>query len=422
MIEERLLFASVVHESQLRPTDADGLELRLDHISLPSHIPCPYLLTPRSHDPSLIHHLLSLSPPFLDLEYSPDLPYVSSSSTKIILSYHNFHEIPSDLDSLYSAMIRYPASIYKIAAMPQSTNDALRLLLFGRKHPNLTVICMGEIGQFGRVLGPVVGNPIDYAAVDATVAAPGQLTVDELLNTYHYRSLSPKTALYGLIGNPVAQSVGHLYHNQRFAQKNQDAVYVKMIVQESELQTFLQLAKDIGFQGLSVTMPLKEKVLPFLDEISPDAKEMGAVNTIRFEKGRFIGINTDGMGALDAIEKRMAVKGKKMLLLGAGGAARAIAFEAKKRGAEVWIHNRTEEKARALNYHVGIPSHFDVAINCSSNPLSIPLESKPLVMDIVYSPRETRFLKHASQAGCSIIYGEEMFLNQAAAQSDFWLN
>ncbi len=327
-----------------------------------------------------------------------------------ILPYHNFEGVPDNLDAMYQKMQCFKADTYKIAVTTPSTIDALKMLLWGKKQDKATVICMGEKGSFARVLGAVVGNLVDYACLDAPMA-PGQLKVSEMMDIYNYPKLNADTAIYGLIGSPVDQSPGHIYHNAVFQKKNLNAVYVKMDVGPQELKCFIPLAKQLGMKGLSVTMPLKEKILPFVDVLDPIAEKIGAVNTLVFKNGKIYGINTDGCGALDAIENKMKVEGKKMVVVGAGGAARAIAFEAKLRGADVWIYNRTEKKAFHLAKEFGcnackeIPN-CEILINCTPSPIHVPTNT--LYMDIRYGTNAD-------------ITGEEMFLKQAARQTDFWL-
>src|SRR6185437_13162580 len=172
-----------------------------------------------------------------------------------------------------------------------SSLDALRMLEFVRKHSNVIGLCMGELGQITRILAPVVGTPLMYAPISAPIL--GQLEYRVLVNTYRFRELDPQTAIYGLIGNPVTQSIGHEFHNRYFQHLKQNAVYVKIPLHLQELEAFLTYAKRLPFQGLSVTMPFKEKIIPFLDEIDPVAKEIGAVNTLLFRAGKIWGYNTD---------------------------------------------------------------------------------------------------------------------------------
>ncbi len=457
-----MLFLSItqIDDLQAIKNKLDGVELRLDLIpswnqeilkNLLNSSKYPFMFTLRkaSHGGAFsgsekerekqLLELLKLEPPFMDLEYDMRKEFleevlINYPKTSFILSYHNFETTPEDLEDLFSQMSVYPAYQYKIAAKAVSTIDAFKMLLFGKKRPQVSVICMGAKGEFARVLAPIAGNVINYASLDkAKQTAPGQLSLKDLTEIYHFSSLNQDTAIYGLIGDPIINSQGHLYHNKAFAEKHLNAVYVKMQVEAHELPTFFSLAKELKFQGLSVTMPLKEAVLPFLDEMDETVKSTQASNTLLFKKGKIWGTNTDGIGALDAIEKHQSVHKKNVVLIGAGGAARSIAFEALSRGAEVWILNRTPEKAQELatlfRCHSGgltdFPPHYDVLINCSPHPMPIDtsyLHPHCLVMDIVYVPKETPFLEAASRLGCSIVYGEEMFYNQAKAQHLLWKN
>lgn len=454
----KMLFLSLARLEAVQ-SRVDGIELRLDlfeRVDLESiriflrNTPYAVLLTVRkeasggkylkseSEREMLIERLLGLEPAFFDLEYDMNPHFLQEAikrypKTKFILSYHNFQETPSDLEGIYRAMRKYAAFSYKIAAMVHSTNDALKMLLFVKNRPHLSVVCMGEKGEFARVLGPVVGSRITYASLNSKEkTAPGQLSVSELTDLYHYPSLNEKTAIYGLIGDPVEKSVGHLYHNRLFRKRGINAVYVKMGVKPEELSEFIPLATCLGVKGLSITMPLKEKILPFLDEVEPAIQQVGAVNTLLFKEGKIRGTSSDGQGALDALEKKGSVRGKKVVLLGAGGAARAIAFEAKRRGADVLILNRTLQRAKEaaadLKCQAGaideMPLEYDILINCLPNLMPIELEAikpKTVAMDITYSPKETAFLKAACLRECQIVYGEEMFVNQAAEQTAFWM-
>ena len=441
------------------PSQSMGIELRLDlfpkiDIGYLKHLietwNGPILLTLRKASQgggfigsegerqSLIQKLLSLVPCFFDLEYDMCPIFLHQTiqdhpHTKFILSYHNFTSIETDVESIYRYMQKYPAFTYKISVLTPSTNDALKMLLSIKKYPRASIICMGPNGSFARVLGPIMGNIVNYASIDAAEqTAPGQLPFSDYMGIYRYGSINANTAIYGLIGDPIENSRGHLYHNEAFAQRGVDALYIKMVVTEEELPEFFQLARALDIRGLSVTSPLKEKVLPFLDELDAHAEGSLAVNTIGFQKGRMIGVNTDGIGALDAIEKQMYVRGKTVVVLGAGGAARAVAFEAHTRGAYVLILNRTLAKAKKLALDIGckaggldeLPTSYDLLIQCSTDPMPIDpekIQTGTWAMDLVYCPKETLFLQAACRKQCQIIYGQEMFLNQAALQTSFWM-
>lgn len=454
------LSLSAINTPQDINKQIDGIELRLDLCpdwdlakvsDFLREAPCPVMLTLRKASQGgkfsgseeerqqVIQQLLSLKPSYFDLEADMRPSFLEQMlkkhpETRFVLSHHDFERTPDNLEEIYNSMSRFTPFSCKIAAMAKSANDALKMLLFAHKHPGTSAICMGERGSFARVLGKVAGNVIDYAISSSDApTGPGQISIEELMGVYRYALLNRQTAIYGLIGNPVDKSLGAIHHNRVFHNRNVNAVYVKITVDPDELEEFFSLAKKIGIRGLSVTMPLKEKILPFIDEIDPKAKQIGAVNTLLFKEGRIYGTNTDGSGALDAIEKQMKVRGKKVVLIAAGGAARSIAFEARSRGAEVVILNRTLSRAEEIAKSIGgkadrldaIPSDYDILVNCSSIPMPIDpknILSKALVMDIVYVPKETPFLKEALLRGCRVVYGEEMFLGQAQAQTKFWLD
>lgn len=391
-----------------------------------------------------IRNLVMLKPEYLDLENHVSACFITEISTqhpeiKLVLSYHNFRETPEDLERIYQEMQKIPAFFYKIAVTAKNCLDAMRLLCWAKKSEDkLIAISMGYHGQVSRILGKMIGCPIIYAALgEDQESAPGQLSAKILIERYHYYSLNPQTALYGLIGDPVDQSISDETHNSLITAYGIDAVYVKIPVNPSELSDFLQFAKQLPFQGLSVTMPLKEHILSFLDEIDAQALEIGAVNTLLFKERKIFGFNTDGIGALDAIENAYQVKDKRIVIIGAGGATKAIAYEAHRRGGIVTIINRDERKAfqvaealhcrgKGLDYMaICAETGYDILINCtpSSQPIAPDyILAEAIVMDITTKPKETIFLQLAKEKSCSIIYGYCMFIEQALGQFTLWLN
>ena len=388
-----------------------------------------------------IRKLASLKPEYIDLENHLPANFIEEilkqHEIKLILSYHNFEETPHDLEEIFLKMCQMPAFFYKIAVSAGNCLDALKLLHMAKNNEGkLIAISMGSHGQISRILGPVVGSPITYAALDDNQkSAPGQLSAQTLIEQYHYRSLNPRTKIYGLIGDPVDQSISDVTHNHVLAVCGLNSVYVKIQVHRSELENFLKLAKQLPFMGLSVTMPFKEHILPYLDDTDPQALTIGAVNTLIFEDGNISGFNTDGIGALNALEKGFPVKGKRVVIIGAGGATKAIAFEAIRRGALVTILNRDADKAIRLATRLqcigkGLDSMpacakegYDILINCTPSALPIdPQDILPtaVVMDIKTKPAETELIKHALRKGCRIVYGYEMFIEQALGQFDLW--
>jgi 3-dehydroquinate dehydratase / shikimate dehydrogenase len=422
-----MLIETVGSLEEIGKASADCIEIRLDLMNLPNlkKLTLPYLLTPKSKDIGYIEKLLTNQPPYMDLDIELGISFIEqmvkeNPTTKFIVSYHNFEKIPDNLSDVYEEMASCGAFAYKIAVHTPSAIDALKLLRFKIDRSTLSVIAMGERGQFARILAPIFGNQLNFASIGPAPQAPGQLSSQEMRELYRFSSLNAETKIYALIGDPVEQSIGHLYHNQVFKDLGKNCVYVKIKLAQEELADFFALAKELNFKGLSVTMPFKEKVLPYLDEIDPKACAIGAINTLSIENGQIFGTNTDGISAIDAIEKRMPIQGKQVLILGAGGAARSIAHEAAARGAFVSIYARNPEKARLLGYPLGPLSSFDIAINCGKEPLPISFLHRPLVMDINYNRSNQSFLEEAKAHGCEVIDGKEMFFGQAALQSKFW--
>lgn len=441
----------------------DGFELRLDHFShidlneLKSLIlKCkkPVMLTVRRNDQGgsflgseeerlkLLESLCKLEPAYIDLEYDVPADYrkrlfEAYPKTAFLSSYHDFTGMPADLEAIYQKVKTPHAHIYKIAVTAQSTLDALKMLTFVQKHSSsdkIIGIAMGEEGKPTRILAPVVGSYLTYAILNHA-SAPGQLSAQELQETYHFSTLDRQTQIYSLIGDPIEKSMGALIHNAVFHTHKLNAVYIKMRLAKEEVPAFFSLIGSLPFKGFSVTMPLKELVMPHLTQASIDSRVMGACNTIKIDSTEIIGYTTDGVGALNPIERRMIVYGKHVVVVGAGGSAKSVILEAVHRGAYVTVINRTAEKAieiaKALGGRGGgwelfsevYERGYDVIINCT--PESDVIDEKWIVpeaiaMDIIYIPKMTPFLKKAAQKKCRLVYGYEMFVSQAIEQERIW--
>jgi shikimate dehydrogenase len=256
------------------------------------------------------------------------------------------------------------------------------------------------------------------------------------------KMINAETQLYGIIGNPVRKSLSPVIHNGAFRRMGINAAYLAFEVED--LKEVLYGIKGLGIQGVSVTLPFKTRVLPFLDDLDALAEKIGAVNTIVNRRGQLIGHNTDHWGALKALEEKVDLKGRKVILLGAGGAARAIAYGLKERECQVTILNRTPQKAATLALELGYLHSplsvlldmkgkrldADIVINATSVGM-IPREAESpfpkrflrkgmIVMDIVYRPLRTRFLQEAEDQGCETIDGLQMLAYQGAAQLEIW--
>ena len=245
------------------------------------------------------------------------------------------------------------------------------------------------------------------------------------------------TALYGIIGRPVRHSLSPAMHNAAFEHEGINAVYIAF--ETDSPGRAMDAVRTLGIRGLSVTVPNKETVMAFLDEMDETARRIGAVNTVKNRKGCIEGINTDWIGAVKALKEAAALRGKKAVVIGAGGSARAVVFGLVKEGAEVHIVNRTVEKAGRLAEEFDCSfsgldglsaADGDILINTTSVGMGglqglspVPdgeLGKFSIVMDIVYGSRKTRLLLDAERAGCITIQGTEMLLHQAAAQFEYW--
>ncbi|MBI2742435.1 MAG: shikimate dehydrogenase [Chlamydiales bacterium] len=451
------------------PEEVAGIELRLDRFKtidfadlkrVKTLSPLPLLFTLRkkrdggsfegddgAHS-ALIEQLIELSPDYFDLEHDTPQLFLEKLSekyphTKILLSYHNFEETP-ELAPLLQKMRSPYAYGYKIACKARSSLDALRMSVFiTKQEENLTGISMGRLGEFTRITAPVAGSLFNYTFLDVKSAFEGQLSLATLHQTYRYTTLSPSTALFGLIGDPVDQSISHLTHNKRLREIGADGVYIKISLKTNELPEFLTLARQLPFKGLSVTMPHKEAILPLLDELSEEARAIQAVNTLIFKNGRIRGENTDGLGALDLLGP---VEGKRLVILGAGGTALAIAYEAKRRGGEVLILNRTPARAERAASQLSCEGDgmekieeifkrgYEILINATPvgmppNDQTLPIDPRwilpgSMVMDVVSTPGSslgmTPLLQEAQKRGCMLMSGKALFFAQAAHQFKLW--
>jgi len=254
--------------------------------------------------------------------------------------------------------------------------------------------------------------------------------------------IDARTELYGVIGNPVQHSLSPIIHNRAFKRLGWNAVYLAFEVKNVE--EALRGIRGLGVRGVSVTTPFKTEVIPFLDKVEGLAKKIGAVNTIVNRRGKLIGYNTDCEGALEALEEKMDLRGKRVVLLGAGGAARAIGFGLKERGYPLIVLARSKERGQALSRELGcdylpISSlvrmkagglEADVIINATSLGMyprdrETPLPKKLLkegmmVMDIVYQPLRTKLLHEAKEKGCVTVDGLEMLIRQGMVQFEIW--
>ncbi len=399
-----------------------------------------------------LKQLILLHPELLDVQ--SDTPHeellkLKQLAPKVLLlaSHHDPKETPHDLEAVLETLQRMPTDRYKLATHARSAQDALRMMSltqeFNRLGGSLTGICMGSEGAITRIFASQIGSPLIFCSLeDSLASAPGQLPWRDMLEILPNPWRTPKAERLGLIGTPIDKSPGYILHNAIFHHLGLDAIYSKMRVEPQQLPAFIQDLRKLNWKGLSVTMPLKEKLIPHLDALDESAAAMRAVNTVVVRNGKWIGYNTDGDGALDAIELQTGpVRGKRALILGAGGAAKAIAWAAKQRGAHVTIVNRTDQRAQEIAAYLGCDSipWSELASGVKKAQLLLqstsvgmaPLTDETLVdplwiapstivFDVVSRPKETRLLREAKMRGCPIVTGAEMFIQQAVRQVGIW--
>ncbi len=357
------------------------------------------------------------------------------SPARVMVSYHDFRGTPRNLKGIVRRLESAGGDAIKIAAQCRSVSDSLRISELAHGRRDAVAISMGEFGFAGRILSLRMGSALAYAAVEQATA-PGQLSLSAMSDLYRVEEITRRTRVYGVIGDPIGHSLSPLLHNTAFRARKFNAVFVPFLVRN--LREFLGAMAGFGVAGLSVTIPHKEAILRFLDGCDPLAERIGAVNTVVVRGGgRLYGYNTDYVGVLRSLEQRMRLAGSRVLLFGAGGAARAAAFALAQAGSIVCICARRPERARALARAAGgqvvaraelAHEFFDAIVNCT--PIGMhprggcPLTSAELncriVMDMVYRPRETELLRLARGKGIEIISGVEMFLAQGFAQYEIW--
>lgn len=354
----------------------------------------------------------------------------------VLLSFHDFRRTPASFSGLFALARKLRPAAVKIAAHSQSIAESLRLLRLARKSRNIVAVPMGDCGLPARLLALRAGSALAYAAVEESTA-PGQVPLGEMLHLYRTHALGRATRVYGVIGDPIGHSLSPLLHNTGFRARKLDAVYLPFLVRD--LGDFLRAAPELNVCGFSVTIPHKQAILRHLDRCDPLAQEIGAVNTVTISAdGTLEGRNTDYVGVLSALSKRLRLERSRVLIFGAGGSARAAAFALARAGAAVAVCARREGQARELARAVGgeaLPRRalsteiFDAILNTTPvgmhpragiSPLAPREINCRIVMDIIYRPGKTKLLELAAARGCQTVAGADMFLAQGIAQWELW--
>lgn len=361
-------------------------------------------------------------------------------SANLILSTHDFNGTRK-LEETFARMSQYPADFLKVVGTAKTLYDNVTMMKFLERHSHehsMIGLCMGEQGIISRVLAVRAGSQFTFGSINpGEETAPGQIAARTLRDTYRLDQIDAATRVYGVAGDPIAHSLSPVMLNTAFRRENVNGVYIAL--HAKSLDDLLACIRDIPIHGLSITMPYKEEILKHLDKTDPLTAKIGACNTVvRSQDGKLYGFNTDVSGVVRPLETRLALQGAKILVLGAGGAARAAVFGLKERGAEVYILNLTpgpaqnlakKARAKAINKMQLRKMTFDVIINATpvgmeGNRDPLPISEQDFkakyFFEMVYNPAETRMVKIARSKGLHVILGSEMFVQQGARQFEIW--
>ena len=386
----------------------------------------------------ILESAVALGAEFIDVEAvaacAPDI-IRARRGRGVVVSMHRPAASEPDLPALYRTLRSMGAEISKLALMAPTLSATLPLFDLAdsavAQPPSHVLVAMGPSGVPARLLAARLRNRWTFAGDGI---APGQLPLDRVLREFHFRRIRSDSAVYGVAGSPVGHSLSPAMHNAGFAAAGLNATYLPF--ETSSAEDFVRCARRLGLRGASITSPLKVAMMGYMDDVDPLARRVGAINTIVTRDNRWIGANTDVAGFLAPLSGRIALKGIRAAVLGAGGAARAVAVALSHEGASVTICARRPEAAREIAQLVGgtvgtFPPRagsWDVLVNATpagsetdpANPIAgAPLDGE-IVFDLVYAPAETQLLADARAAGCMPIGGLEMLIAQAERQFELW--
>lgn len=453
---------------QLAEKKAELVELRVDWMRKRPDIgrllkdrPTPVVITCRRREDkglwagteeqrqTLLREAIISGAEYVDIEEDIASSIPRFGPTKRIVSYHNFDETPMELPDIYDRMRKCDPDIIKIVTMANSPLDNVQLLDLARRADIPTIaFCMGEMGLPSRILCGRVGAPFTYAGFSRErEMAPGQLTYEEVRFLYRFDKITEKTKVFGVLGDPIAHSLSPMLHNSAFRKQKVDAVYLPLRVPPELFEETLEAFDKLGLEGYSVTIPHKVAALQFAEKPDVQSDLIGAANTLFKSGGVWHATNTDYDAIIETVTSAMVaakmepprLNDKRVLILGAGGVARAAVCAMQQQGASVVITNRTKKRAQALAEELGClttpwenrgAEKLDVLINCTSVGMHPNVDETPfeqhwlhesfLVFDTVYTPENTLLIKHAKQRGCVTASGIEMFVRQAARQFELF--
>ncbi|MBI2898831.1 MAG: type I 3-dehydroquinate dehydratase [Planctomycetes bacterium] len=348
---------------------------------------------------------------WVDVEFEAYKDF-ARGGTRLLLSYHDFSGVPADLERIAAKMRAMEPDLVKIAVTARGAADLARCVRLQKSMgvPS-AVVAMGEAGEALRILYRRFGGSLTYASLCAGAeTAPGQVPVSDL------GGVDGSTEAYAVVGRPVAHSRSPALFNAAFRALGMNARYVKIPLEDAALLP--ELVSALELRGVSVTIPHKEKAAELLGFGEP-----GAVNTVVVRDGVLEGHNTDAPAAAEAVGP---VAGKRVLVLGSGGAARAVAWGLAGAGARMAVSSRRGESLgrEAVAWERRGDAGAEVVVNATSVGMNsdespFPPEAwRPgmRAFDVVYTPRDTRFLREARAAGAETVDGVELFVRQAAMQ------
>lgn len=396
---------------------------------------------------SILTHAAHAGCAIVDLEVesaeqasAAQLDALRQAGAALLISFHDFHSF-ADPAPVLERMQRFQPHYAKIIPTARCLADNLRMLRWlesATSHAQIVAFAMGEEGALSRILSLRNGAAFTFASASHHAAtAPGQFTVQTMRETFRVEEIDKATRIFGVAGNPVAHSLSPLMQNAAFHRERFDAVYVPLLVHS--IEDLLEAVRDLPIGGMSITMPLKQQIMSHLANLDPLSARLGACNTVRLGADRRLyGFNTDVAGVVRPLERRLPLRGAHVLVLGAGGAARAAVFGLVEKGARVFLSGRNEAVTARLAEEAGavaiprslVPDRsFDVLVNATpcgmvGHPQSMPLQPEEwnarVVFDLVYNPLETPLLRLARERGCTVIQGVEMFVQQGARQFELW--
>jgi 3-dehydroquinate dehydratase/shikimate dehydrogenase len=454
----------IAEHRHLAEQGVELVELRLDYIRRSVNLKrlltdrkCPIVATCRrkkdggrwegteSDRQMLLRAAIAEGADYVDMEMDVASKIPRYGNTQRIISYHNFDQTPHNIEEIHHQISKLDPDIIKIATMANNPIDNIKVLRLCRDSEiPTTAFCMGEMGLPSRILCGRAGAPMTYATFSADrKMAPGQLTHEQMKKDFRYDKITDKTAILGVIADPVAHSLSPIVHNACIREEKLDMLYLPFRVPGEYLEEFISICPEMGVKGLSVTIPHKEKCLKSINVLSDNVAGIRAANTIVFKDINAYGYNTDCTAALTSLRNTIEevhpetapFKDRRFLILGAGGVARAIAFGLVRQEAKVFICARDYKKSDALAQTLDCKSiewtaraNFEasVLINCTpvgmfpkmdESPFEAEwLDKKTIIFDTIYNPEQTLLIKHARELGCTTVTGVDMFVLQAAEQ------